>query len=202
MGTTARTPLPPRSGNGLTRLGEPKGLGVQDQPMSQHLTTAPCFSLMAGKKSLLVETHTALWPCCLENGQSSPSPRHWLHAPSPQRGKRWEKGLLELPTQVLLCSRLSANLQVASPSPCPGPWADADPPEERCSDSPRTRRLGAAGAIFLSTSSSYSILQWQAGRSAQAATMCRDQLHPGVQSPHLLHPGECSWGADQEGHRG
>lgn len=112
------------------------------------------------------------------DGQCSPNLRHCLHVSSPQRVEGRE-GLLELSGEVLLCSVLSANLQLigacissfhpstSDPSPCPGPWAGPSPPEEQQSrDSPHAGRLRAAGTVFLSTSSSYCTLQGQAGGSA------------------------------------
>ena len=69
MGTKARTPLLPRAGNGcsgLTRLGEPKNLEVQDQLKSQCLPTALCWlPTHTGKeKFLFVEMNMVFWPCC------------------------------------------------------------------------------------------------------------------------------------------
>jgi len=72
MGTRARTPLPRRAGNGVTRLGEPKGLGARDRTMSP----LPCAgsSLTVGRE---VPVH---------GNQQSCGPAAWGWPAIPQPG--------------------------------------------------------------------------------------------------------------------
>ena len=135
-------------------------------------------------------------------GQPSHSPGHWLHAPPPQRVGRWEEGLLGLPSWARgsqLTPRLLGSAcppPPASISPCPLtlPLAGPDAPaEERHRDSPRAGGPRAAGTVLLSRSSSRAILAGAEGGQPERDQALRP-APPTCSPPHLLHPGERSWG--------